>query len=309
MSGIAASGQLFIDRLDDLGAYLGWYDYGNTKKFEVSESVDTKTRLSTNPDNYGTILDSIAIPKPTELSISTDELDREMLSVLFRGTSENITEAAGTNISETFTAKLGKYAKLTKRNLVSASVVVKHNAGVVAGTWVTAVAKTVGNYILPTVSNGHFYKCTTAGTTGAAQPTWPTDGTTVTDGTVVWTDQGKIIMDLNDDYLVEAQLGMIKIVDSGSGVEGETIKVTFDHSAVSGYRVSGGVQRTVRARVRLRGVNLANGKQIHVYIPQTTLIPGGGVDLMTENFAEFTIKGNPTLIDGESAPYYVDPLE
>lgn len=37
---------------------------------------------------------------------------------------------------------------------------------------------------------GHWYECEAAGTSGTTEPTWPTDGSTVTDGTVVWRDQG-----------------------------------------------------------------------------------------------------------------------
>jgi len=37
---------------------------------------------------------------------------------------------------------------------------------------------------------GHWYECEQAGTTHSSAPIWPTDGGTVTDGTVVWRDMG-----------------------------------------------------------------------------------------------------------------------
>jgi len=54
--------------------------------------------------------------------------------------------------------------------------------------WTAAAVKTVGAFVKPTVSNNYRYECTTAGTTAATEPVWPTEaGITVTDGTVVWT--------------------------------------------------------------------------------------------------------------------------
>ena len=56
--------------------------------------------------------------------------------------------------------------------------------------WQASCAYLAGQVARPTTGNSHLYQCTTAGTTGATQPTWPTAGGTVTDGTAVWTDLG-----------------------------------------------------------------------------------------------------------------------
>ncbi len=59
--------------------------------------------------------------------------------------------------------------------------------------WVTVTAYTVGNMIEPVTPNTFVYRCTTAGTSAAGEPTFPTGaiGDTVADGTVVWTMVGK----------------------------------------------------------------------------------------------------------------------
>jgi hypothetical protein len=54
--------------------------------------------------------------------------------------------------------------------------------------WVASTAYTLGLDVQPTTSNTYAYRVTTAGTSSATQPTWPTTvGNTVTDGSVVWT--------------------------------------------------------------------------------------------------------------------------
>lgn len=57
--------------------------------------------------------------------------------------------------------------------------------------WTASAPRSLGALTRPTTANGRTYRCTTAGTTGATEPTWPTTyGATVADGTVVWTDIG-----------------------------------------------------------------------------------------------------------------------
>lgn len=55
---------------------------------------------------------------------------------------------------------------------------------------IRSTSVTSGDTVLPTTPNGRIYKCTTSGTTGAGEPTWPTtNGGTVSDGGAVWTEQ------------------------------------------------------------------------------------------------------------------------
>lgn len=59
--------------------------------------------------------------------------------------------------------------------------------------WADSTAYILGDIVQPVTPNAYKYECTTAGTSDSSEPTWPTtpDGTTVTDGTVVWTLIGK----------------------------------------------------------------------------------------------------------------------
>jgi hypothetical protein len=47
-----------------------------------------------------------------------------------------------------------------------------------------------GSVVIPTTPNSHAYLATVSGTSAGSEPTWPTGGGTVTDGTVHWVDLG-----------------------------------------------------------------------------------------------------------------------
>jgi Tfp pilus assembly protein PilX len=88
------------------------------------------------------------------------------------------------------------------------TVTVAGTSGSTAPGWNTASGSTTtdathakwnnnNNYLVGAVviqkpsSNGHIYRCITAGTSAATQPTWPTgSGATVTDGGVTWRESG-----------------------------------------------------------------------------------------------------------------------
>jgi len=60
----------------------------------------------------------------------------------------------------------------------------------IRGKWVASTAYSSGDYIVPNTANGRLYKCTTAGTSAASEPTFGVvNGGTTSDGTAVWTEQ------------------------------------------------------------------------------------------------------------------------
>jgi prepilin-type N-terminal cleavage/methylation domain-containing protein len=63
--------------------------------------------------------------------------------------------------------------------------------------WQPSVSYAVGTIVVPINNNGHFYKCTTAGTSGATEPIWPrVSGSPVTEtgtGRPTWTEVGTIL--------------------------------------------------------------------------------------------------------------------
>lgn len=62
------------------------------------------------------------------------------------------------------------------------------NGGRAVQLWTASVALSLGVFVTATIPNGYQYEVTTAGTTGATEPTWPTTaGATVVNGTVTFT--------------------------------------------------------------------------------------------------------------------------
>lgn len=61
--------------------------------------------------------------------------------------------------------------------------------------WVASTAYALNDEVRTTAKLGYYFKCTTAGTSGGTEPSWATAATkddTIVDGTVTWTNIGKI---------------------------------------------------------------------------------------------------------------------
>lgn len=92
-------------------------------------------------------------------------------------------------------------------------------------SWLPATAYTLGTLRQPIVPNGFRYRVTTAGTSHATtEPTWPTGaiGSTVVDGTVVWT-LDSAHHETTEIKLALTQAGLTSAIPGGALDLGNTI--------------------------------------------------------------------------------------
>jgi prepilin-type N-terminal cleavage/methylation domain-containing protein len=82
-----------------------------------------------------------------------------------------------------------RFKKTSDLNSIMANITADFNR---YPKWRISTRYAVGNYIVPTIRNGHYYKCTSCGMTcisGSTEPDWPLNsGATKTDGFITWTE-------------------------------------------------------------------------------------------------------------------------
>lgn len=104
------------------------------------------------------------------------------------GVAVTVSNATGTAVSQARAdGRSGNVMRLSATNSAANGFVAATWTVRIGGTWLANTAYSRTFYRLPTVQNGFMYRVMTNGTTGATEPTWPTQiGETVNDGTVVW---------------------------------------------------------------------------------------------------------------------------
>ena len=191
--------------------------------------------------------------------------------------------------------------------------------------WAASTAFSVGDVRRATTSqnSGLVFECTTAGTSGSSEPTWPTDiGSTLTDNTVVWTAISSVYADLSG-LALDAIIELFELHYDNT-LHGSTDILRWH--AGSNADVTGNItwdgNDYVRLPVQAEGFEYTNGGTL----PRPTLsvanLDGAvtalllGVNLTTpgNDLTGAKIKRIRTLkkfLDGESAadPYATFPVE
>lgn len=119
-------GDLYIDRYDPAtGQKLGRAGPFECSKFEIKANTEVKEQTSKGRSTYGQVIETVAIQKPADVSVTLTEMDKDGLTLALLGSQTVINQGSGTITDEAAVAKLDKWVQLSKQNFAEAGFVVK----------------------------------------------------------------------------------------------------------------------------------------------------------------------------------------
>lgn len=114
---------------------------------------------------------------------------------------------------------------------------------------------------------------------------------------------------LGVDYAVDAELGMIRILSTGTIADNATSAVNYTYSGITGTTIRVGTESKVDVRLLGRLVNAETGAKAIIEVPKVTLSPDGEISLIGDDYQDFGLTGSCVLLDGETADLYLrDPV-
>ena len=195
------------------------YDVGQVDEFKLEVSEEIK-KLRNYQTGIG-LADQVSMIEAVTASLKFRSISAANMALAMRGGVESL--ASGTVSNQSHTAYAGGFLPLDGIAPTAVSVTVDPVA------WTATGAQVVGAIVKPGTGT-HFYRCTVAGTTAATEPTWPTDGSTVTDGTVTWQDMGTMALSANEFQTNPAGL-YIPEASTKIAATGTPVKVSYSKSA------------------------------------------------------------------------------
>jgi len=123
MSGLLLAIDMILHPLNSSFQRTGGFGPVNASKFTLTQPDPEKIeRISFMRSSRGQALDSYSQAKPTEVEITVDDCQPDIISMAMRGTPANYAQAAGTGVEVNFVARHGQWVALGINNLTALSI-------------------------------------------------------------------------------------------------------------------------------------------------------------------------------------------
>ncbi len=274
---------------------------GQVSNLSIEISEDKK-ELPDNINPGGGVANSVSRITGVSASITLHNLSPDNLAIALRGTAG--TQAAAV-VSGEERHGWGGGALVETDHLIDVSqpVTVVRAAGSGASAWSASTAYAVGDVVVPSAANDHFYVVEEggAGNSGGSEPTWPTDGGNVSDGTVTWRDAGMINV---PETALRVVAGGIKFADeAGLPTDGAGEVLSISYTSAASDWVESLTSGAGEYLMVFNGLNeAASNKPFKVRLRRLKFSPTSGLDLIGDDFAGLELTADLLPDDAVTDP-------
>lgn len=111
---------------------------------------------------------------------------------------------------------------------------------------------------------------------------------------------------LGTDYLVNLEMGWVKVLSTGTIPTAASIHVDFSHAAISGSTLRGGTQAQIRAQLILDGKNFADDAPHKVVVHEAVIAADSAFDFLADDFNAVTLPGRMKTPTGYNEPFTIE---